>query len=167
MSVIRSQRKLPMNRLPIYGLLLLAISLILTPAATPQDDARYDLVIRNGKIVDGTGNPWFHGDLAIKGDRIARVTYAGGLASSQSKQRIDAHNLALSPGFIDIQGQSRGALLTGDGRLISKITQGITTEIMGEGGTNAPANDKTLAAESDDASRKIDSRFTGPHGFRD
>jgi N-acyl-D-amino-acid deacylase len=127
----------------------------------------YDLVISNARIVDGTGNPWFHGDLAIKGDRIARITYAGGLVNSQSKQRIDAHNQVLSPGFIDIQGQSRGALLTGDGRLISKITQGITTEIMGEGGTNAPANDKTLAAESDDASRKIDSRFTGPHGFRD
>ena len=127
----------------------------------------YDLVISNARIVDGTGNPWFHGDLAINGDRIARVTYAGALANAQTKQRIDAHNQVLSPGFIDIQGQSRGALLNGDGRLISKITQGITTEIMGEGGTNAPANDKTLAAESDDASRKINSRFAGPHGFRD
>ena len=127
----------------------------------------YDLVISNARIVDGTGNPWFHGDLAINGDRIARVTYAGALAGAQSKQRIDAHNQVLSPGFIDIQGQSRGALLNGDGRLISKITQGITTEVMGEGGTNAPANDKTLAAESDDASRKINARFAGPHGFRD
>jgi N-acyl-D-amino-acid deacylase len=127
----------------------------------------YDLVISNARIVDGTGNPWFHGDLAVKGDRIARVTYAGALHDAQTKSRIDAHNLVLSPGFIDIQGQSRGALLNGDGRLISKITQGITTEIMGEGGTNAPANEKTLAAEPDDSSRKTNGRFTGPHGFRD
>ena len=126
----------------------------------------YDVVIEHARIVDGTGNPWFHGDVAIQGDRIARVTYAGGLANAPSKTRIDAHNQALSPGFIDIQGQSRAALLNGDGRLISKITQGITTEIMGEGATNAPANDKTLAAENDPAIREIDSHFTGPHGFR-
>ena len=67
----------------------------------------YDLVISNARIVDGTGNPWFYGDLAIKGERIARVTYAGALANATSKNRIDAHHLALSPGFIDIQGQSQ------------------------------------------------------------
>jgi dihydroorotase/N-acyl-D-amino-acid deacylase len=127
----------------------------------------YDVVISGGRIIDGTGNSWFYGDVAIRGDRIARIAPAGMLRDAAAKQRIDARGMVVSPGFIDIQGQSRGALLAGDGRLISKITQGITTEIMGEGGTNAPANDKTLAAEPDDASRRMNSRFTGPHGFRD
>ncbi len=127
----------------------------------------YDLIVSGGRIVDGTGNAWFYGDVAIRGDRIARIAPAGMLRDAPTKQRIDAKGMVVAPGFIDIQGQSRGALLSGDGRLISMITQGITTTIMGEGATNAPANDKTLAAEPDDASRKIDGRFTGPHGFRD
>lgn len=137
--------------------------LMLPLAAQPA----YDLVISGARIVDGTGNPWFYGDLGVRGDRIARVTYAGALGDAQAKDRIDGRNLVLAPGFIDIQGQSRAALLNGDGRLISKITQGITTEIMGEGSTNAPANEKTLAAEPNEEARRLDSRFTGPHGFRD
>ena len=124
------------------------------------------MIISGGRIVDGTGDAWFYGDLAIRGDRIARITPRGLLSQATAKQRIDARGMVVSPGFIDIQGQSRKELLTGDGRLISKITQGVTTEIMGEGVTNAPANDKTLAAEPDDQ-RAVDSRFTGPHGFRD
>src|SRR5579872_1160941 len=127
----------------------------------------YDVIISGGRIIDGTGNAWFYGDVGIRGDRIARITPPGMLRDAAAKQQIDARGMVVSPGFIDIQGQSRGALLAGDGRLISKITQGITTEIMGEGGTNAPANDKTLAAEPDDASRRVDGKFTGPHGFRD
>lgn len=134
----------------------------LASAQTP-----YDVVISGGRIIDGTGNAWFYGDLAIRGDRIARIAPTGMLREAAAKQKIDARGMAVSPGFIDIQGQSRGPLLAGDGRLISKITQGITTEIMGEGGTNAPANEKTLAAEPDDAARRMDGRFSGPHGFRD
>src|SRR5262249_33975800 len=118
-------------------------------------------------VIDGTGNSWFYGDVAIRGDRIARIAPVGMLRDVAAKQKIDARGKVVSPGFIDIQGQSRGALLNGDGRLISKITQGITTEIMGEGATNAPANEKTLAAEPDDNSRRINGRFTGAHGFRD
>jgi N-acyl-D-amino-acid deacylase len=129
--------------------------------------APYDVVITGGRLVDGTGNAWFYGDIGIRGDRIARIAPRGMLANTSAKEKIDAHGLAVSPGFIDIQGQSRGALLNGDGRLISHLTQGVTTEIMGEGGTNAPANQKTLTAEPTEESRKIDSRFTGPHGFRD
>jgi dihydroorotase/N-acyl-D-amino-acid deacylase len=142
-------------------------SILLLAGALAFAQAPYDVVITNGRIIDGTGNAWFYGDLAIRSDKIVRITRQGQLRTAQAKQRIDAKNMVVSPGFIDIQGQSRGALLDGDGRLISKITQGITTEIMGEGGTNAPANDKTLAAEPNDASRKINSRFAGPHGFRD
>ncbi len=129
--------------------------------------APYDVIISEGRIIDGTGNAWFYGDLGIRGDKIARIAPPGQLRNAQARQRIDAKNMVVSPGFIDIQGQSRGPLLDGDGRLISKITQGITTEIMGEGSTNAPANEKTLAAEPNEASRKLNSRFSGPHGFRD
>jgi N-acyl-D-amino-acid deacylase len=134
-----------------------------TAAAQPA----YDLVISGGRVIDGTGNAWFYGDVGIRGDRIARIAPAGMLGGAPAKEKIDARGLVVAPGFIDIQGQSRGALLTGDGRLISKVTQGITTEIMGEGATNAPSNEKTLAAEPDENSRKINGRFSGPQGFRD
>lgn len=140
--------------------------LVCTCAVAQNVAQNYDVVITGGRVVDGTGNAWFYGDVGIRGDRIARITPRGMLANAPAKQKIDAHGMVVSPGFIDIQGQSRGPLLTGDGRLISHITQGMTTEIMGEGGTNAPANDKTLAAEPSDELRRVDSRFTGPHGFR-
>ena len=113
----------------------------------------YDLLITNGRIIDGSGNAWFYGDLAIKGDRIARIAPPGLLKNA--KQIIDAQGLTVAPGFIDIQSHSRSAFLQGDGRVISKITQGITTEILGEGSTNAPANDKTTEVAS----------FPGPRGF--
>ncbi len=141
------------------GLLILFCALVTAQAQT------YDVIISGGRIIDGTGNAWFYGDLAIRGDRIARITPPGMLRNATAKQTIDAKGMVVSPGFIDIQGQSRGPLLDGDGRLISKITQGITTEIMGEGATNAPANEKTMANDTD-AARRINSRFTGPHGFR-
>ena len=102
-----------------------------------------DVVIENGRVVDGTGAAWFQGDVGIRGDRIAAVTPAGGLADVDAAARIDATGKVVSPGFIDIQSHARGPLLSGDGRLLGKITQGITTEIMGEGWTNAPANANT------------------------
>jgi N-acyl-D-amino-acid deacylase len=142
-------------------------SLLLFTCACVWAQPGYDVIISGGRVVDGTGNAWFYGDVGIRGDRIARIAPPGALREAAAKQRIDARGMVVSPGFIDIQGQSRGALLTGDGRLISKITQGITTEIMGEGSTNAPSNEKTLAAEPDDNSRKINGRFAGPHGFHD
>src|SRR5579862_4145192 len=128
------------------------IFLLLAACASAQS---YDVVISGGRVIDGTGSAWFYGDVAVSGDRIARIAPRGMLANAPAKHRIDARGMVVSPGFIDIQGQSRGPLLNGDGRVISHITQGVTTEIMGEGGTNAPANDKTLAAEPNDASRKI------------
>ena len=108
----------------------------------------YDLVILNGKVVDGTGNAWFLGDLAVKGDAIARITPAGQLREVAARRKVDASGLVVAPGFIDIQGHSREELLEGDGRLVGKVTQGVTTEILGEGESNAPSR-----------------RFDGPHGF--
>ncbi len=126
-----------------------------------------DVVIEGGRVVDGTGAAWFHGDVGIRGDRIAAVTHAGGLAEVDAGTRIDAAGKVVAPGFIDIQSHARGPLLSGDGRLLGKITQGITTEIMGEGWTNAPANANTDAGAGlvDPEAQGARHDFSGPRGF--
>jgi len=130
-------------------------------------DATYDLVIANGRIVDGSGNAWYYGDIAVRGDRVVRIASRGALANTRAAQRVDARGLVVAPGFIDIQSHSRGAFLGGDGRIVSKVTQGITTEIMGEGATNAPANALTagLDERATPAQRQEAVRFAGPRGF--
>jgi N-acyl-D-amino-acid deacylase len=135
--------------------------------ALARPDAPYDVLILNGLVVDGTGNAWYYGDIAIRGDRIVRITPAGQLKNARAKERIDASSLVVSPGFIDIQSHSRGAFLLGDGRVISKVTQGITTEILGEGWTNAPANELTLsvAGSVDPETLNLTKKFQGPRGF--
>jgi dihydroorotase/N-acyl-D-amino-acid deacylase len=138
----------------------------LTACAAPAPSG-YDLIISGGHVVDGTGNPWFAGDIAIQGDRIVRVAPAGTLTNTSAKRRIDATGLIVAPGFIDIQGQSDSAFLLGDGRNVSKVTQGITTEILGEGATPAPSNARTLALDStsDTTSARVDTTWRGEHGF--
>jgi len=101
----------------------------------------FDVIIKNGSIVDGSGNPWVSGDIAIRGDRIAAI---GKLQDAHAKRVIDATGLVVSPGFIDMLGQSEASLLI-DNRSLSKLSQGITTEITGEGGSIAPQTDLTLA----------------------
>ena len=103
-------------------------------------EADYDLVIANGHIVDGTGSPWYAGDVAIKSGRIAAI---GNLATAPRKRTIDAHGMIVAPGFIDMLGQSEVTVLV-DPRLPSKIFQGITTEITGEGNSVAPMNDAII-----------------------
>lgn len=112
-----------------------------TPTSTASSGGAYDLIIRNGHILDGTGNPWYSADIGIRGDRIAAI---GDLHDAQAKRVIDAAGLVVSPGFIDMLGQSETALLL-DNRSLSKLSQGITSEITGEGGSIAPQNEKTLA----------------------
>jgi dihydroorotase/N-acyl-D-amino-acid deacylase len=125
----------------------------------------FETVLSGGRIVDGAGNPWFYGDIAISGNRIARITPRGMLAGAVARERIDVTGLVVAPGFIDIQSHSRQALLEGDGRVLSKVTQGITTEILGEGSTNAPANEKTIAGEGQSGRGETSHDFSGPRGF--
>ena len=136
-------------------------------AANP---AAYDLVITNGRIVDGTGNPFYYGDIGVRGDRIATIAPAGALARANTKERVDAAGLVVSPGFIDIQSHSWGALLFADGRVIGKVSQGVTTEILGEATTPAPSNSNvdSLFAGSDPEDALMLARaatYRGEHGF--
>jgi len=120
---------------------LLTLSFALVGSAQENKGNAYDVIIKNGRIIDGSGNPWVSGDIAIRGDRIAKI---GKLDASSAKRIIDAQNLVVSPGFIDMLGQSETALLI-DNRSLSKLSQGITSEITGEGNSAAPQNALTLA----------------------
>jgi dihydroorotase/N-acyl-D-amino-acid deacylase len=106
-------------------------------------NAPYDVVIRNGHVIDGTGSPWYAADIGIRDGRIAAI---GDLAAAPARRTIDAHGMVVAPGFIDMLGQSELTILV-DPRLPSKIYQGITTEITGEGGSIAPQTDATIQAD--------------------
>src|ERR1035437_5289016 len=115
--------------------LLLAFFLL---AANP-----YDVMIQNGRIIDATGSPWYSGDIGIRQGRIASI---GNLKDAPAKRTIDAHGMVVAPGFIDMLGQSELTILVNP-HLPSKIYQGITTEITGEGGSIAPVNEAILKAD--------------------
>lgn len=131
----------------------LSVSACVTPrgATAPPSGAVYDLLIRGGRIVDGTGSPWYRGDVAIRGDRIAAV---GLLPTARAHDTIDATGLMVAPGFIDMLGHSEYPLLR-DGRAISKITQGITSEITGEVTSVVPVNENTLSELGADARERV------------
>ena len=96
-----------------------------------------DVLIRNGTVVDGSGNPWFYGDVCLSGDRIAAVAPRNVVDPAGAREVVDASGMVVCPGFIDIQSHSIYPLMV-DGRCLSKITQGVTTEIMGESRTPGP-----------------------------
>lgn len=124
----------------------LLVGLIGSLAGVP---AGFDLVFAGGRVVDGTGAPWFRADVGVVGDRIAAI---GRLEGAAAKRRIDASGLVVAPGFIDMLGQSEYNVLV-DPRAASKITQGITTEITGEGQSIAPLNARMIADMKDVAAR--------------
>jgi dihydroorotase/N-acyl-D-amino-acid deacylase len=119
-------------------MLLLLPILLFASAVTP-----YDLVIRNGHVIDGTGSPWYTADVGIRAGKIAAI---GRLADAPAKRTIDARGMAVAPGFIDMLGQSEMTILVNP-HLPSKIFQGITTEITGEGSSIAPLNDALVKAD--------------------
>ena len=100
-------------------------------------------LIRNARIIDGTGNPWQHGDLLFTGDRIEAIAPPGAIPAANCAEVVDASGLVACPGFIDIQSHSILSLMI-DGRCLSKITQGVTTEIMGEAWTPAPVAGRNI-----------------------
>ncbi len=128
----------PLLTVAILGVLGIGATLA-RPAA--QGGPAYDVLITNGRIVDGTGSPWFRGDVAIRGERIAAIGY---LAGAPAALTVDAAGLVVAPGFIDLLGQSEFNVLV-DNRAASKITQGVTTEVTGEGSSIAPVNDRMIA----------------------
>ena len=120
------------------------IVLALVAANAPRP-ATFDLIFSGGRVVDGTGAPWLRADVGISGDRVTAV---GNLSQAVAKRRIDATNLVVAPGFIDMLGQSEYNVLV-DNRAASKITQGITTEITGEGRSIGPTNARMIADNRD------------------
>ena len=125
---------MPNHFIRTVSLAILVLSCLVARTTARAADPPYDLVIRHGQIVDGTGNPWFTGDLAIRGDRIAAL---GSISAISAKREIDASGLTVAPGFIDMHSHSDFLLLE-DGHAHSKIRQGVTTEILGEGGSAGP-----------------------------
>jgi N-acyl-D-amino-acid deacylase len=124
--------------LVLASVVLCGLSAVAQESAGP---AGLDVIIKNGKILDGTGGPWYSADIGVRGDHIVAI---GKLEGAVAKKTIDAAGKIVAPGFIDTLGQSEMALLI-DNRALSKLSQGITTEITGEGGSIAPQNEKTMA----------------------
>lgn len=138
----------------LSSILSLSIFVVLGGFTTAQHPS-YDFMISGAHIVDGTGAPWVAGDIGIAGDRIVAI---GDLSKASSSKRIDAMGLVVSPGFIDVQGQSEFNLLV-DNRAASKITQGVTTEITGEGSSIAPLNDRLKKQPDFDASEESAKKY--------
>ena len=135
MTIVRSAK---------FKMLLVLILALSTHLAFAQPAAPFDLVIVNGHIIDGTGSPWYSGDIGIRDGKIIAI---GNLASAPTKRTIDAHGLVVAPGFIDMLGQSELTILV-EPRLPSKIYQGITTEITGEGGSVAPLTGAVIKSDA-------------------
>src|ERR1039457_6916524 len=115
-----------------------ACTLVASDASAP-----FDIVIANGHVIDGTGSPWYAADIGIRGGRVAAI---GNLPDAPARRTIDARGMVVAPGFIDMLGQSELTILVNP-HLPSKIYQGITTEITGEGSSIAPLNDAVVQAD--------------------
>jgi len=142
------------SKIAVVALLALGI-ILLVGGITRAQRTSYDFIISGAHLVDGTGAPWVAADLGIVGDRIAAI---GDLRHASAGRRVDAKGLVVAPGFIDVQGQSEFNLLV-DNRAASKITQGVTTEITGEGTSIAPLNERLKKQPDFDASEESAKKY--------
>src|SRR5688572_24589219 len=125
------------------GFLMAMVALGCSPGTTrsePAEPAAFDLIIRNGDVLDGTGSPRVRADVGIRGDTIAAI---GDLSHASATTTLDARGQVVTPGFIDLLGNSQAAVLI-DPKLEGKIRQGVTTEVTGEGHSPGPQNDVML-----------------------
>ncbi len=138
---------LPNSKLQRWNSVFLSMVLLfaVAPLESQEQTRSFDIVITNGRIIDGTGSPWYSGDVGIRNGKIASI---GNLSAAPRARTIDARGKVVAPGFIDMLGQSEYTILV-DPRLPSKIYQGITTEITGEGESIAPLSDAILRADQE------------------
>ena len=138
---------MPNSKLQRWNSVFLSMVLLFTvaPLESQEQTRSFDIVITNGRIIDGTGSPWYSGDVGIRNGKIASI---GNLSAAPRARTIDARGKVVAPGFIDMLGQSEYTILV-DPRLPSKIYQGITTEITGEGESIAPLSDAILGADQE------------------
>src|SRR5205085_2622614 len=135
----------------IFASILLIITTLLAFTSGPTGReasaaVQYDVVIRNGLVVDGTGRAAFNADVAVNGDRVA---FVGRLPKGvRARREIDARGLVVAPGFIDMLGQSEQNVLI-DPRAMSKVMMGVTTEVTGEGSSIAPINERLIKEDED------------------
>lgn len=142
-----------MRRGFIAGLLFSMMTIFVAQAALAAEKpgaAPYDIVITNGKIIDGTGNPWFHADVAIKNGKIVKI---GRVAAKNAKRVIDAKGMAVAPGFIDMHTHTDLTALA-DGNTESKVRQGVTLDVIGESSTVAPLGGAVLEEYKEAAKRR-------------
>lgn len=141
--------------------LLMLVVLGISPELLAADPTlpQFDVVIRNGRIVDGSGNPWFRGDVGIQG---ARIAWIGKISPNAGKLELDATNLVVAPGFIDIHSHSDNLLLE-DGSAQSKVRQGVTTEVFGEGDSAGPSLGKLPASKLTVAGKDLKWRTLGEY----
>ena len=139
-----------LTKILLSSILTTMLLLSLVSSATTAPAPEYDLLIRNGRIIDGSGRPGYMADVAIKGDRIVRIK---NLKNTKAARVIDARGMVVAPGFIDMLGQSETYLLI-DSRGMSKVMMGVTTEITGEGESIAPVTDR-LIKEQEDFNRRF------------
>jgi N-acyl-D-amino-acid deacylase len=121
------------------------VMMLLFSVTKAQTTPQFDLLIKSGTVVDGSGRPGYRADVALKADRIVRI---GRLPKATAARVIDATGMVVSPGFIDLLGQSETFLLI-DPRAMSKVMMGVTTEITGEGDSIAPVNERLLKEQED------------------
>lgn len=153
-------------RLRLFALLpLCAVAACRLPSPDEGAGRPYDLVVSDARIVDGSGAPWYRGDVGVRDGRVARITPPGALATASAVERVSAAGQVLAPGFIDLLSWSVDNFLSGDGRAVSTVHQGITTVLFGEGETPAPVNPARLDAVKDPVERGLLAGFAGPTGF--